>query len=74
MSARVGIGRVATALRGLGWFTAALAVIGMAVLEIHDNGRFRISAEVWLAVGVACLSLAITYALAWIIDGFAADK
>lgn len=73
MSVRLGIARIATVIRGMGWLAAVALVVGAAAIEIHDSGRLRLSAELWLAVAVGGAGLAIAYAMAWIVDGFAAD-
>ena len=78
MSAKTGVNRIATVLRGLGVLGVVLAIGGVAALfslaaiqgwEVtsHDKGN------IFPVIGGAVLVCGLLWAVAWVMDGFVKD-
>jgi len=66
-----GIRRIAVTIRALGWLGAGVTVSGFWWFAIENREGMGI---VLFGFGMGAAILAASYALAWIIDGFAAPR
>jgi len=65
----LGLQRLATLIRFLGWAPVALTLVAMAVRSQPFNDQ-----ELVGAAALCLLGLAIAYPIAWLVDGFAEKR